>query len=55
MKDDALFRRLADRCRVLITRTQIEPVQEQLRIWAAEFDERAQQVELNKVPDVKID
>ena len=44
MEDDALFRRVAKRCRELETRTEIGAVKEQLRIWAREFEERAEQI-----------
>jgi hypothetical protein len=45
-----LSRRAAERCRELIGRTEIDSVKEQLRIWAAEFDEHAAEEELGLAP-----
>jgi len=39
------FRRFAQQCRDLIARARSEPAREQLRIWAAEFDARADALE----------
>jgi len=50
MEGVALFRRVAKQCRELATRTDVEVVKEQLRIWAEEFEERAEQVESVETP-----
>ena len=39
------FRRFAQQCRDLIARARSEPAKEQLRLWAEEFDARADAVE----------
>jgi hypothetical protein len=39
------FRRFAQQCRELIARARTDPAKEQLRIWAEEFDERADALE----------
>ena len=39
------FRRFAQQCRDLIARARSEPAREQLRLWAEEFDARADAVE----------
>jgi len=39
------FRRFAQQCRDLIARARSEPAKEQLRIWAEEFDARANALE----------
>src|SRR5260370_39239254 len=39
------FRRFAQQCRDLIARARSEPAREQLRIWAKEFDARANALE----------
>ena len=39
------FRRFAQQCRELIARARTEPAKEQLRIWAEEFDARADALE----------
>ena len=39
------FRRFAQQCRDLIARARSEPAREQLRIWAEEFDARADALE----------
>jgi hypothetical protein len=49
MEDTALFLRVAKRCRELATRTEVEAVKQQLRIWAEEFEERAERVELGDI------
>jgi hypothetical protein len=49
MEDAALFRRVARRCRELATRTEVDSVKEQLRIWAEEFEKRAERVEPGEI------
>jgi hypothetical protein len=39
------FRRFAQQCRDLIVRARSEPAREQLRIWAEEFEARANALE----------
>ena len=39
------FRRFAQQCRDLIARARSAPAKEQLRIWAEEFDARANALE----------
>jgi hypothetical protein len=39
------FRRFAQQCRDLIARARSEPAREQLRLWAEEFDARAEAAE----------
>ncbi len=40
--DQEYFRRFARRCRELMLRTTSEGVREQLRLWATEFEARAE-------------
>jgi hypothetical protein len=43
--DADFFRRFARQCRELIARARTEPTKEQLQMWAAEFDARADALE----------